>query len=298
MDFAGINITKRLIIFFVLSIIFSPLLFAQDSDAGTKKVYRFIYSKELFFNTKTEDAIALTKIFTEKIKKQKGIEDEAEIVICENDEELIDATKTNFDFVLSTTVTLVKLLKKGNVKPVLVNQTQGSYGFVYYLVTRKDKNINHLSDLKNRRLNILARSDGQTPSLWLEKILRDNKLPVKNKFFEEITFDYKPTNILLPVFFSKVDAAVITKESFDVMCELNPNIKKDLNILAISKTLLFGVLSFDTKSKNKEREKFIYDILTTMHNDADGRQFLSLFSLDKIIPYKEEYLSKFMELYK
>lgn len=298
MAFAGINITKHLIILFVLSIIFSPLLFAQDSDAGTKKVYRFIYSKELFFNTKTEDAIALTKIFTEKIKKQKGIEDEAEIVICENDEELIDATKTNFDFVLSTTVTLVKLLKKGNVKPVLVNQTQGSYGFVYYLVTRKDKNLTHLSDLKNQRLNILARTDGQTPSLWLEKILRDNKLPVKNKFFGEIFFDYKPTNILLPVFFKKVDAAVITKESFDVMCELNPNIKKDLHILATSKTLLFGVLSFDTKSKNKEREKYIYDILTTMHNDADGRQFLSLFSLDKIIPYKEEYLSKFMELYK
>ena len=298
MDFAIVNITKHLIVLFVLLIVFPSLLFAQGSDDGTKRGYRFIYSKELFCNTKTEDAIAVTKIFTEKVKKQNGIEDEAEIVICKNDEELIDATKTNFDFVLSTTVALVRLLKIGNVKPVLVNQTQGSYGFVYYLVTRKDKNINHLSDLKNRKLNILARSDGQTPSLWLEKILRDNKLPVKNRFFEEITFDYKPTNILLPVFFNKLDAAVITKESFDVMCELNPNIKKDLNILATSKTLLFGVLSFDTKSKNKEREKFIYDILTTMHNDADGRQFLSLFSLDKIIPYKEEYLTKFMELYK
>ena len=298
MNFAIANIAKHLIVFFVLSIVYSSLLFAQDTEDNTNGGYRFIYSKELFFNTKTEDAIALTKIFTEKVKKQNGIDDEAEIVICKNDEELIDATKTNFDFVLSTTVALVRLLKKGNVKPVLVNQTQGSYGFVYYLVTRKDKNINYLSDLKNRKLNILARSDGQTPSLWLEKILRENKLPVKNKFFEEITFDYKPTNILLPVFFNKVDAAVITKESFDVMCELNPNIKKDLNIMATSKTLLFGVLSFDTKSKNKEREKFIYDILTTMHNDADGRQFLSLFSLDKIIPYKEEYLTKFMELYK
>ena len=298
MNFAIANINKHLIVFFVLSIVYSSLLFAQDTEDNTNGGYRFIYSKELFFNTKTEDAIALTKIFTEKVKKQNGIDDEAEIVICKNDEELIDATKTNFDFVLSTTVALVRLLKKGNVKPVLVNQTQGSYGFVYYLVTRKDKNINYLSDLRNRKLNILARSDGQTPSLWLEKILRENKLPVKNKFFEEITFDYKPTNILLPVFFNKVDAAVITKESFDVMCELNPNIKKDLNIMATSKTLLFGVLSFDTKSKNKEREKFIYDILTTMHNDADGRQFLSLFSLDKIIPYKEEYLTKFMELYK
>lgn len=289
------NIIKKfyLLLFFLVVI---NSAHSQNQQLNNRP-YRFIYSKELFFNTKTEDAIALTKIFTEKVKKQNGIEDEAEIVICNNDEEIIDATKTNFDFVLTTTVTLVRLLKKGNVKPVLVNQTQGSYGFVYYLVTRKDNNINHLSDLKNRKLNILARSDGQTPSLWLEKILRDDKLPVKNKFFEKITFDYKPTNILLPVFFNKVEAAVITKESYDVMCELNPNIKKNLNILATSKTLLFGVLSFDTKSKNKEREKFIYDILTTMHNDADGRQFLNLFSLDKIIPYKEEYLTKFMELY-
>lgn len=298
MNIAELNISKLIIILFVLLInIYSPLL-AQESDAVPKKIYRFIYSQELFFNTKTEDAIALTKIFTEKIKKQKRIEDEVQIVICQNDDELIEATKSNFDFVLSTTVNLVKLIKNGNIKPVLVNQTQGSYGFVYYLVTRKDKNFNHLSDLHNCKINILARTDGQTPSLWLEKILRDNKLPVKNKFFGEIFFDYKPTNILLPVFFKKVDAAVITKESFDVMCELNPNIQKELKILAVSKTLLFGVLSFDKRSKDIEREQFIYDILTTMHNDADGRQFLSLFSLDKIIPYKEEYLTKFMELYK
>ncbi len=143
---------------------YSSLLFVRNGR----------YRKRLDFLSKEFSLIqkrkcnCLTKIFTEKVKKQNGIDDEAEIVICKNDEELIDATKINFDFVLSTTVALVRLLKKGNVKPVLVNQTQGSYGFVYYLVTRKDKNINYLSDLKNRKLNILARSDGQTP-IWLRR---------------------------------------------------------------------------------------------------------------------------------
>lgn len=298
MNCTVLHITKLKNIFFVLLFILPSLMFAQESETVVKRAYRFIYSQELFFNTKTEDAIALTKIFTEKIKKQKRIEDEVEIVICKNDEELIEASKTNFDFVLSTSVSLVKLLKKGNVKPVLVNQTQGSYGYVYYLITRKDKNFNQLSDLQNCKVNILARTDGQTPSLWLDKILRDNRLETKKDFFSEIIIDYKPTNILIPVFFNKVDAAVITKESFNVMCELNPNMQKELNILAVSKTLLFGVLSFDKRNKDKEREQFIYDILVTMHNDTDGKQFLNLFSLDKIIPYKEEYFTKFMELYK
>jgi ABC-type phosphate/phosphonate transport system substrate-binding protein len=181
---------------------------------------------------------------------------------------------------------------------VLVNQTQGSYGYVYYLIARKDRKLNKLCDLKDCKIKILARTDGLTPSLWLEKLLRDNKLPQKENFFKEINFDYKPTNIVLPVFFKKLDVAIVTKASFDLLCELNPKILNDINVLEISNTLLFGVLSFDKRNKDKEREQFVYDILTTMQNDIDGKQFLNLFNLDKIIPYKEIYLTKFLELYK
>jgi ABC-type phosphate/phosphonate transport system substrate-binding protein len=265
----------------------------QQSD---KRLYRFIYSKDLFFNTKIEDAVALTKIFTEKIKKQKNVKENFEIVICETESELIEATKTNFDFVLSSTVDFIKLIKTGNVKPVLVNQTLGNFGYVYYLITLKAKGFNKLSDLHNRSIRILARNDGHAPSIWLEKLLRDKKLAMKNKFFKEISFDFVPTNVILPVFFKKLDAAIVTKASFELMCELNPNLLKEFNILEISPTLLFGVLCFDKKNKDIEREKFIYDILTTMHNDIDGQQFLNLFSLEKIIPYKEIYLTKFLEL--
>ena len=56
-----------------------------------------------------------------------------------------------------------------------------------------------------------------------------------------------------------------------------------------SKTLIFGTLSFDPRNKDKEREKFVYETLTAMHNDVDGKQFLDLFNVDKIIPYKEEH---------
>jgi ABC-type phosphate/phosphonate transport system substrate-binding protein len=189
-------------------------------------------------------------------------------------------------------------MKAGNVKPVLVNQTQGSYGYVYYLISRKDKGFDKLSDLQNGRIRILARNDGQTPSIWLEKLLRDKKLPKKDKFFKEISFDFVPTNVILPVYFNKLDAAIVTKASFELICELNPKLLKEFNILDISSTLLFGVMSFDNRNNDEEREKFVYNILTTMHNDVDGQQFLNLFSLEKIIPYKEIYLNRFLELYK
>jgi hypothetical protein len=97
-------IFKTIVTSVLITIIFSSVLHSQDSKSRSKeKSYRFIYSKDLFFNTKFEDAIALTKIFTEKIKKQKNVKDEYEIIICENSNDLLEATKTNFDFVLSST---------------------------------------------------------------------------------------------------------------------------------------------------------------------------------------------------
>ena len=287
---------KLLMLICILGIMTVSYSQTSNQQFETRK-YRFIYSKDLFFNTKLEDAVALTKIFTEKIRKQKNVKDDFEIIVCENQNELEEATNTTFDFVLASTVQVVKLMKTGNVKPVLVNQTQGNFGYVYYLISKKDKGITKLNDLKNTHLRILARSDGQTPSIWLEKLLRDKKLPKKDKFFKEISFDFVPTNVILPVYFDKIDAAIVTKASFELMCELNPRLKQDFNILDISPALLFGVLCFDKRSKNFEKEKFIYNILVTMHNDIDGQQFLNLFSLEKIIPYKEIFLTKFLELY-
>lgn len=294
----NLNIELKLFLLLILIIAVSENYSQTATQQSKKKIYRFIYSKDLFFNTKLEDAVALTKIFTEKIRKQKNVKDDFEIVMCANETELEEAIKTSFDFVLSSTNDFIKLMKTGNIKPMLVNQTQGSFGYVYYLISRKDKGFNKLADLKNSELRILARSDGQSPSIWLEKLLRDKKLPKKEKFFKDISFDFVPTNVILPVYFKKLDAAIVTKTSFELMCELNPKLKTEFNILEVSPALLFGVLSFDKKNTDKERENFIYEILTTMHNDIDGQQFLNLFSLEKIIPYKEVYLTKFLDLYK
>lgn len=283
-------------------ILFLAISFSTNCQTSTTRShdnnFRFIYSKDLFFNTKVEDAIALTKIFTEKIRKQRDIKEDVETVICENESEQIEAAKSNFDFALFSVSDFIRLQKKTNLIPVLVNQTQGNYGYVYYLISRKDRGFDDIKKLANCNLRILARNDGQTPSIWLEKLLRDRKLPKKEKFFKQISFDFVPTNVILPVFFKKMDAAIVTKASFELMCELNPMLSRELKVLAVSPTLLFGILCFDSRNTDKEREQFIYNILTTMHNDVDGQQFLNLFSLDKMIPYKEIYLTNFMELYK
>lgn len=294
------SISKSIQIILLISL-FYPFGFAQDNHSSTNdklRRYRFIFSINLFHNIKTEDALASTKILINKIKKDKNIKEDVEIIICETVEELLAESKKEFDCIIAASVETSALRKSGNVKPVLVNLTQGSYGYVYYLISNKNQHFRSVVDLKNGSLKILERSPGQVPSLWLDKILRDKKLPVKEKFFSSVEYDHKPTNVVLPVFFGKADAAVVSIGTFELMCELNPQLKEQINILEISEPLLFGLVLFDTKNKDKEREKFVFNTLSTLDTDTYGKQFLDLLSIEKIVPYKEEYWQNFLKLYK
>ena len=296
--YRGISKTIQTILLFSICSTFG---FAQDNHSSVNnksRPFRFIFSISLFHSIKTEDAVASTKILIDKIKKDKNLKEDIEIIVCETVEELVAESKKEFDCIIAASVETSALRKGGNVKPVLVNLTQGSYGYVYYLISNKNQNFQNISDLKNGDLKILARSPGQVPSVWLDKILRDNHLPAKEKFFSSIEYDYKTTNVVLPVFFNKVSSAIVSKSTFELMCELNPQVEKQTRILEISEPLLFGIVFFDTKSKDKEREKFVYDTMIDLDKDIYGKQLLDLLSIEKVIPYKEEYWKNFLKLYK
>ncbi len=270
----------------------------KNKSEEKSRPYRFIFSVNLFHNQKIEDAKASTTILMNKIKRDKNIKEDFEIIVCNTEKEILDEIKTEFDFLLVTAVEMAAIKKSGRAKPVLINETQNSYGFIYYLITHKEHAINNIKDLKKSDLSILARSPNQVPSLWLDKILRDNKLPKKESFFNDITYDYKATNIVLSVFFKKIKASIVSKASYDLLCELNPQILKQIRIIETSEPMLFGVIFFDTKNKDKERENFIYETLSTLNEDPYGRQLLDMFNVDRIVPFKDEYWQGFLQLYK
>lgn len=290
---------NKTIVIILLLFISTFKVIAQPVQNNTKgKPFRFIFSVNLFHNQKIEDAKASTTILMSKIRKDKNLKEDFEILVCNTTKELLEETKKGFDFLLVSSVEIAAIRKLGNIKPVLINQTQNNTGFIYYLITNKAHEYNSINDLKKSSINILARTPGQVPSLWLDKILRDNKLPLKEIFFTDINYDYKATNVVLSVFFNKTAASIVSKPSFDLLCELNPQISKEVKIIETSEPLLFGVIFFNTNNKDKDREKLVYDTLVSLNKDSYGKQLLNMFNVDKIVPFKEEYMQSFLKLYK
>lgn len=277
----------------ILSFLFlANPLYPQEKD------FRLIFSTNLLQNMKIEDAIATTRILAQNIQRKMRLEEEIKIEICNGVDEISESIKKPFDFILATTVETELLKKKNKLDLTFVNETDGSVGFEFYLITKKEKNYNDLKSLKGESIIILSKSNYNTASVWLDKLLRDAKLSVKEKFFKEVNYDYKATNVVLPVYFDKTTAAIVPRPALELLLELNPQLKKSLNIINKSGSILYGIISFDGRSKDKKRKDFICDILSSLHEDNYGKQLLYLFMVDKMIPFKDEYWQNYLDLYK
>ena len=95
---------------------------------------------------------------------------------------------------------------------------------------------------------------------------------------------------MLPVFFKKAKAALVSEESLKLISELNPQLEKDLMIIYQSPIYLSSIACLNKRSDEPELRKIFYDILENLHTEPFGRQLLDLFRIEKLVTYKEEYL--------
>lgn len=290
------NIIRYRAIILLLGVFFGHnISYCQKYD---DHVYRLIISSSMFQNTKPEDVEASTKILAAELNKNGNIKAKFEISVCENEKELLDSLKTQFDILYISPIEYLKLKKKFSIQPTLLSEIDNSYGDIYYLITNKKGNKKTLKDIKDGIIYVLSNSEGQAPSLWLDKILKDNNLPSQNKYFKQVNFDYKTTNVVLPVFFNKADAAIVTESAFNLICELNPKIKNEAIIVLKSKPFPNALFCSDGRSKDEERKNFLLKYLQELHKNNYGKQVLTLYMVDRLIPFKQEYLDNILELYK
>lgn len=284
--------------YFFLSILFLVFTnynfsYSQNNDGH---VYRLIISSSMFQNAKIEDVEASTKILASEIRKDTKFPDTFEIIVCQSLNEIINSIKSNFDILYISPIEYLQLKKKFDIEPALISEIDNSYGDTYYLVA--NEHIKSIKELKDGTINILTNADDQPPTIWLDKLLRDNKLPPKNKFFKQINLDFKTNNVVLPVFFKKATAAIVTKSAFDLICELNPKIKKETTVILKSLPMVRALFCFDGRNNDTERKNFLSDYLQSLHKSNHGKQVLSLYMVTRILPYKSEYLNNILELYK
>jgi len=151
----------------------------------------------------------------------------------------------------------------------------------YLAMVKRGSGLTRLADVAGRRLCILKAPKMCVAAAWLATLLAEQHLGTAESFFGSINLDTKVARVVLPVFFGQAEACLISKRGFEMMCELNPQVARDLTVIASSPLLVTCFYAFRKNYHGPNRDKF-FNLRQTLLSSAAGRQIATLFQIEEL----------------
>jgi ABC-type phosphate/phosphonate transport system substrate-binding protein len=154
--------------------------------------------------------------------------------------------------------------------------------YQYVLLIRSDAGVSDLKDLRGKTL--VMRKNDEAGLFYLNTLLLRNGQAELQQFLGAMQEMESFSKAMLSVFFKKNDACLVTDTAFETMCELNPQMGKQLTILAHSTELSNGIFFFARDLPQGVKNILVNHVL---HLDASryGQQILMLYKIDRLVQF-------------
>ena len=167
-------------------------------------------------------------------------------------------------------------------RELVVDETDAVQGVEYILLVQQSGGIRTLADLRGRSLLLHQNPRSCLDRIWLETLLAAAHLGPVEGFLGRVESNQKLSRAVLPVFFGQADACLVTRRGFNTMCDLNPQLARQLRPLAVSGRLMMTFMGFQKDCPFDIKRKFI-TAATGLHNNVAGRQALMLFGSTRLV---------------
>jgi phosphonate transport system substrate-binding protein len=271
---------------------------ALPSDNSPAEFFNVGITRAAFRNINPNDAAAAYTVVLETIGRRHGRHFKATTLIFD-DPAAFEATILGGSLHLSVVGAwdYLSMHIDDVAKPSFAVTEDGQVGRRYLILTRRDSGLNALSDMRGKSLVKLDYAAVGAALHWLDTLLAAGRLGSPERFFGSIEVVGKPSAAVLPVFFGKKSACVVDESSFTIMKELNPQVGLALQVVAISERFadaLICVREHGWPSDALRAETM--QALTDLPQDPGGRQILTLFKIDRLVPFRDEYLDTIRQL--
>ncbi|NCB75146.1 MAG: hypothetical protein EOM51_10450 [Clostridia bacterium] len=269
-------------------------VFANPAD----RPFQLAMTSSVFTNVNENDIRAALKVWVRTLAEKHGIQADPNPKVYRTVEDLMQFARTTpIDALGITTPEYVIASKEMAFDLFGTGATGGRIEVVYLLLVNQDSGIQRLDQLAGRSMNVLLNPRLSMAEIWLDTLLLEAKLKRTSDFLKKVTKENKVSQVVLPVFFGAVDACLVTQDSFEVMCDLNPQLKKKLRILSSSPPLVPAGFAFLRDSASPYRQQVI-EVLATLQESPAGKQILELTQSETIKVHSISCLDKSLELLK
>ena len=272
--------SKRMILCCFLLFLLFVFTLPLSAESQNEDLIRIGFSASFFEDINQNDAIAAIRAWTKALLNKEDVSAVPKPHILSSIPEIRELLSNDqLDYISLTTKEYAKVSDLLTVETITVSQTSNRITEEYLLLVNRDSGIESLKDLEGRNLQLVRGSRMSMSMIWLDTILLREKLSPAAEFFGSIGSNKNAQKVILPIFFNKGDACVVTRTMFDTLVELNPQIGRRLKTISMSPSLVPSFFSF-TRSSGESLRKKVTDEISRWNLSPFGKQSLIIFQCD------------------
>lgn len=181
----------------------------------------------------------------------------------------------NIDCFGVTALEYVKVLEWADPN-FLVLQDYLADGIEYVLLVHAGSSMKTIADLRGAQIVSHLHRDMALLPAWLSIMLAANNLGAPERFFAGNSPRDTVNQVVLPVFFRRVDGACLARRSWEMAVELNPQLGRDVRILAVSPRIVPIAIGFRRNLEENAR-KGVIDSMLRISTTTAGRQITAFY---------------------
>ena len=258
--------------------------------------FRIAFTSSMFADVNENDVRAAVKVWGELIAREQNVPTDPDPIIFKNLDATLRSLRGKEVDAVGATMTEYNLLRR-NVPfdPIFLTYNAGRITEQYVLLAHREGAVKTLGDLRGRSLRLHTNPRACLAPLWLDTLLVRQGHPMAARFTDKIYQDSKLSKVVLPVFFRQADACVVTRSGFVTMSELNPQLPRQLAVLAESPEMVPAVFAFRADYRPVFKDRIISGVNGLKRTPA-GRQVLTIFHSEDIEEHPASRLDTALEL--
>lgn len=263
----------------------SAVVESAGNGAGQRDgdLVRIAVSPSSWLGVRQNDAVAALKAWAKAVLGECGIAAEVDARFFENSQDMI-ASLSNCQVDAMSMVTDELLALDPKIRPdrVFISVKNKSFTERYVILVRRNSGIEDVPDLAGRSVLLHRSSRMCLAPQWLETLLETRSAALADQVSRNTSNIENASRAVLQVFFRKADASVVTSNVFEMVSELNPQVHKELRVLASSPEVVPNIFFFRSGYTSPVRDK-LEAALEAIHNSPAGRQILTVFQCDSMV---------------
>jgi len=204
-----------------------------------------------------------------------------------------DFDNRKLDMIIAPPLLIVNHFELKTLADGFTGESTTNEPFDIVVLARKASNIKTVSDFKNKRLVITDHDE--LGKVFLNSLVIPKFNQPYTQVFSSTHSLLKQNAIIHKLFFSEADVGVVYLETFNLMAELNPQIKKQLAIINRFPIKSPNYSYFHYKFPDTLRKQFIKTTLS-FNNTLRSKEILNNFRLTSLIECTVESLAPFITL--